>query len=713
MSLGDFNLDTKESKAITNPEGVGLGPGGSEIQHNMPSIPTFAVSVKEGAVLNSDVQKTFTGPFAGTAGGAGLATNAEDSHGFHTPTGNKIQINGEAGAETIELVHHTGATIMIDADGAIFIIPTGRKGFGLNAGQGDGVVSASNRVIIKGGSGITLETEGNLELNVGQHLFMDVGGDFVLNVDGATTFASDGTINFEATNDFIETIGGIKRSSIAGDVRTQVAGSTRFDSAGDIEMRTDANFKANAQDSMELLSKNSSSIEVDTGKMQILAADDINLASATGLYLSSKDNISLDATSTVSSRSNGNFVLSTKGTMFLDADVAMDLRGRSVSMSAVNGMNILSANLDVGSTGHMNLHSTGAVAITSKNNVDIRGDTAAALQSAAVCSVIGQTTYVDGTTAIQIRSNDIESKVAIVLGATSPNSPGSAIAAATPLAIEVSDIRNPPAIISPKKAEYPDANTIIDSMTSAREAPDFPGNAAKMNAEEMSRYDNEGGQPNPKAKARSTPNQGAGSPTTMGESIGTIPDSSNLQYDGSNNNQKGEKNTYPRPSSVSNSNDKLSRIVTVGMLPGLMRCGAENNGLSRQQIIENAAHLAYNVIDPILKQWGNRIKITDHLRIGNGGSRHYSGKAVDMASGSRNFAETAEVAKWARENVAFDRLFLEANHAGTVHMHIEAAPEGSAGARTVWTCADPHCNSRQDGLNLAFAEQGLKKMGFA
>jgi hypothetical protein len=46
-------------------------------------------------------------------------------------------------------------------------------------------------------------------------------------------------------------------------------------------------------------------------------------------------------------------------------------------------------------------------------------------------------------------------------------------------------------------------------------------------------------------------------------------------------------------------------------------------------------------------------------------------------------------------------------------MHIEAAPEGSAGAITVWTCADPKCQSKQDGLNLAFAEQGLKKMGFA
>jgi hypothetical protein len=89
------------------------------------------------------------------------------------------------------------------------------------------------------------------------------------------------------------------------------------------------------------------------------------------------------------------------------------------------------------------------------------------------------------------------------------------------------------------------------------------------------------------------------------------------------------------------------------------------------------------------------------------------GKAVDIASASRNFAETAEVAAWVRENLPFDRLFMEANHAGTVHMHIEAAPEGQSGAKTVWTCQDPQCKTRKDGLDLAYAVQGLKKMGFA
>jgi uncharacterized protein (DUF2345 family) len=643
MSLGEFNLNTKESKQITNPEGVGLGAGGTEIQHINPAIPTFSVSVKESPVHQSDVQRTFTGPFAGTGGGSGGATNAEDTHGFHTPTGNKIQINGAAGSESIEIVHHTGATIMIDADGAIFLIPTGRKGFGLSAGQGDGVINAAQRVVIKGGAGITLETDGNLELNVGQHLFMDVGGDFVLNVDGATTFASDGTLNFEATKDLVETIGGIKRTTIAGDLRTQVVGNVRTDAGKMIENRSGEDFLAFSQKSIMLNSKESSSFEVDTGKLQLMAKDDLNLASTKSVYLNSTDDIVMEATGTAAIRSSGPIVLSTEAALYADVSETIDLRSSNMYTSTSNQW----------------AHNSGGP-------VDLRGST------------------------IDLNK-----------------------AAAVPLAVEITKPRAVPSIFSPSPPEFPDANTVIDSMTSEREAPDFPANAKKMNAEEMSRYVNEGGTPNPKARARAQPNQGAGSPTTMGSSAGSIPDSSNLTYEGSNNNQKGEKNTYPRPASLSNGADKLSRIVTVGMLPGLMRCGATNNGLSRAEIIENAAHLAFNVIDPILKQFGNRIKITDHLRIGSGGSRHYSGKAVDMASGARNFAETAEAAKWVRDNVAFDRLFLEANHAGTVHMHIEAAPVGSSGARTVWTCADPHCNSRQDGLNLAFAEQGLKKMGFA
>jgi uncharacterized protein (DUF2345 family) len=695
MSLGDFNLNNKESKAITNPEGNGLGPGGTEIQHATPRIPTFAVSVKEGAVHQSDVQKTFSGPFAGTGTGSGLASGAEDSHGFSTPTGNKIHINGSAGSESIEIVHHTGAAIMIDADGAIFLMPSGLKGFGLNAAQGDGVIAAGQRVVIKGSSGITVETEGNLEFNVGGHLYMDVGGDYVLNVDGATTFSSDGTLNFEATKDLVETVGGIKRTTIAGDLRTQVVGQTRFDTGKTFEVRANDDMKLNSQRAIDIQAKEASAFEVDTGSLNLLAKDDLHISSQKSIYTVSKEDTTLESNQNVAFRTKGNAIISSPGDLHFDVSGQIDLRAAQMFLSGTTDVQIYSANVSLNAT----------------ENFDIKGKYTT-VNATQVNRQVAPSIHLDGSTNIHTSTPLIK---ALAGQTTTPtgDSPNDAAAPAGPTTVEITDPRATPTIMSPKAAEFPDANTILNTMTTEVEAPDFPLNAKKMNAEEMSRYENEGGTPNPRAKARAQPNQGAGSPTKMGESAGAIPDSSNKDYEGSNNNQKGEKNPSPLPASVQNANDKLSRVVTVGMLPGLMRCGATNNGLSRAEILKNAAHLSYNVLDPILRQWGGKMKITDYLRIGSGGSRHYSGKAVDIASASRNFAETAECAKWVQENVAFDRLFLEANHAGTVHMHIEAAPEGQSGARTIWTCQDPKCNTRKDGLDLAYAVQGLKKMGLA
>jgi uncharacterized protein (DUF2345 family) len=695
MSLGDFNLDTKSSKNITNPEGVGLGAGGTEIQHPTPPISTFMVSVKEAAVHQSDVQKTFTGPFAGTGGGGGISTNAEDNHGFSTPTGNKVHINGAAGSESIEIVHHTGASIMIDADGSIFLQPTSRKGFGLSAGQGDGVIAAAQRIVIKGNSGITLETEGNMEFNVGGHLYMDVGGDYVLNVDGATTFSSDGTINFEATKDLVETVGGIKRTTIAGDLRTQVVGQTRFDTGKTFEVRANDDMKLNSQRAIDIQAKEASAFEVDTGSLNLLAKDDLHLSSQKSIYTVSKEDTTLESNQNVAFRTKGNAIISSPGDLHFDVSGQIDLRAAQMFLSGTTDLQIYSANVSLNAT----------------ENFDIKGKYTT-VNATQVNRQVAPSIHLDGSTNIHA-STPYWRTLAGQTTAANADNPNDAAAPAGPTTVEITDPRATPTIMSPKAAEFPDANTVLNTMTTEVEAPDFPLNAKKMNAEEMSRYDNEGGNPNPRAKARAQPNQGAGSPTTMGTSAGTISEPGNTNYDGSNNKSVGEKNPMPIPSSIQNANDKLSRIVTVGMLPGLMRCGATNNGLTRAEILNNAAHLSYNVIDPILKQFGNRIKITDHLRIGSGGSRHYSGKAVDMASAARNFAETAEAAAWVRDNVAFDRLFLEANHAGTVHMHIEAAPAGSAGARTVWTCADPHCNSRKDGLELAFAVQGLKKMGLA
>lgn len=661
MSYGgdQFNIDTVKSKLVLNPDGTDLGAGPAATHPPSPGIATYSVSVKESKVKQSDVQRTYAGPGAGVPAGSGQATHPADSWGYTSPVGNKIAINGTSGAETIELVHHTGASILLDADGAIFIVPSGRKGFGLNATNGDGVVAAQNKIVIKGGSGITLETDGDLELNVGKHLFMDVGGDFHLGVKGSTTFQSDGTMAFEAVKDLVETVGSIKRTTIAGDMRQQINGEYRIDSGKRMDFRTDSDFSVNAEKSFEVLGKQDSVVSVSEGKITVYSEDDTTVGTKGGMYIVSRTDVSISALTAVAIRAVGNIIQQCLGSNYIDALVQID--HRSAILQQYAGIHLITAGaFDVSSIGIASINAAGVITISG---------------SIANINTLPPVTF-------PVLPPEFTSPRGI-------SSPG-----------------------GPKKAQYPDANTILDTLTSEREAPDFPENANKLNADEMSRYENEGGTVNPKAKARAASKSGAGSPITMGQSFGSIPESGNSAYDGKNQ-TRAVQSPFPIPSSTQNSGDKLSNLITVGMLPGISRLGASNNGLSRKEILTNASHLAVNILDPFLAKWGDRMRISDFLRLGTGSSNHYAGKAVDIASMSRNYAEAAEAAAWIRDNLPFDRLFLEANHAGSVHIHVEAAQAGSTGSRTVWTCGDPKCNSRTDGLQLSFAVQGLKKMGLA
>lgn len=668
-----FNIDSKFTKDVTNREGAGLSIGSASQSYTPASPPSFEVTVQEGPTV-SEVTKTYTGPNSGVGKGAGEASHPTDSFGWTSPTGNKIAINGTAGSETIELVHHSGAAIMIDADGAIFVMPTGRKGFGLNASKGDGVIAAQNRVVIKGTGGIVVETEGSMEFNIGKNLLMDVGGDFNLTVGGATGIQSDGTLTVEAVKDVIETIGGVRRTTIAGDMRTQVVGEIRYDAGKNIETRTNQDYIAYAQKSIFLAAKESSNFEVDTGKLNLISKDDITVASDTAAYIQSENDITLESAQNLSIRSGGNFVASSKGNIYNDTEGSYEIRSTSSTQDVSGPYLMRSTSATFSTTGTLDILATGATKLHAAGTLDVKGST------------IGL------------------------------NNPGSATAPTAPLAQETTSPRKAAKAFSPLEAEFPDANSILDNITSEREAPDFPENAKKLSEDAMSLYENEGDTPNPKAKARAAGNRGAGSPYNAGGGLGIIGDSGNYSYDGSNNKSTGQESSYPLPGSLLNSNEKLSRHVTVGMFGNLSKCPSTNNGLSRGEILKNAQHLCVNILDPLIDKFGSKIRMNPNgagLRIGNGGSKHYSGKAHDIRSATNDHAETAMIAKYIVENLPFDRCFLEANASGTIHIHVEAAPPGSQGQRTVWTCSDPKCNSRTEGLQLAYAQQGLKRMGFA
>lgn len=668
----NFNDNPGLIKSVTNREGAGLGPGNINSFTPTTAIKSYNVSVQQGPAI-SDVIKTFTGPHSGAAGGSSILASPKDNYGWVSPSGSAVKINGGAGGDSLELIHNSGASIMIDVDGAIFIQPTGRKGFGLNASTGDGVVAAQQRIVIKGNSGITLETEGDLEFNVGKNVIMDVGGDFALTVGGATSIQTDGSLTVEAVSDYNEMVGGIKRVTVAGDYRNQVAGNLRNDVGQNFESRTDGDTVMYSQKSVFINSKESSSFEVDTGKLNLLSKDDITIGSQKSAYIQTDDDITFESADSVAIRSGGNMVLSSKGNLYNDAEGSIENRSTS-STQDVSGPYVLrSTSANFNSTGALNIVAGGASNYHAAGAVDMKGST------------------------IDFNKSG------------SPTSP------AAVLPQETTTPRSAPAAFSPSPAEYPDAKTMLDNMTSERQAPDFPQNAKKMSEDEMSIYKNEGDEPNPSAYGMAAGNRGAGSPFRGGGFEGTLEDSGNPGYDGSNNNSRSQASGYPLPSSLLNSNEKISRFVTVGMFGNLSFCPSSQMGLSRQQILQNVAHLCTNILDPVIEKFGNKVRLNPGgagLRIGRGRSMHYLGKACDISSSSRNHAETAEIARWIVENLPYDRVFLEANASGGVHIHVEAAPQGEVGRRTVWTCADPQCFNRVNGLQLSYARQGLARMGY-
>lgn len=652
-----FNNLKSETKGVTNREGDGLSLGDNFSTLAAAPFNTYEVSVKKGG-KPSDVTEIFTGPGTGIHTGVGTA---EDTVGWVTSTGNKIAINGTAGSESIEIIHHSGAGVVIDADGSIFLMPTSRKGFGLHSNKGDGVISAQGRIVIKGTSDVTVETEGSLNFNVGQNMMINVGGDMVVDVGGTYSESIDHAKVSEIGKDCGVMIGGTFRETVAEDKRTQVVGSIRQDAGKDIEDRAEGDIYALSQEGIYIKARDDSFVEVFAGKLTMASQDDITVASKNGIYITSDDDIAIDAADVIATKSGGNMTVSSSGTMYVDAGSKVDMRSAAIDISSTNQTSMVSGSMTLNSTSTFNLDATGAITI-------------------------------DGSTA------DIQS------GSPSPSAVRT---------VEYTTPRVAPDIEMPDAPEYPDANTIIDNMTSERESPTLPKNANKMSENEMSIYENEGDTPDQNAKARATLNSSGGTPYTRGNDVGLIGDSANIGYDGNNNTMKSEATPYPNPSSIYNSSEKISRNVTVGSFPGLGSLPLNQMGYSRKEIIDNVRHLCYNIVDPILEKFGSSVTLLHGIRLGQGGSRHYVGKAIDIRASSRDHAETAMIAKWIVENLPYDRCFLEANKQGTIHIHVEAAPPGQMGSRTVWTCADPKCQSKVNGLQLAYAQQGLKRMGYA
>jgi len=152
-----FVSDPSQIKKITNREGDGVSRSTApQVITAGVTFPYYEVSVKDKPSTGSDQAITHTGAGIGTASGVGASG---DMQGFVSSTGNKILINNEFGSDTITLQHHSGATIMIDSDGSIHMVSSGKRGVGMIAPKGDATVFARNHLILKADGRITIETD--------------------------------------------------------------------------------------------------------------------------------------------------------------------------------------------------------------------------------------------------------------------------------------------------------------------------------------------------------------------------------------------------------------------------------------------------------------------------------------------------------------------------------------------------------------------------
>ena len=603
MSFGSdtFSTDPNYEKKITNREGDGVNR--SVAPQNLGGgnpAPYYEVSVYDKPSQGSSGQIVHTGPGEGVAEGSG--GDSTDVQGFFSPTGNKIVIDNSFGSDTVMIQHHSGATIMIDADGAIHMVSTGKKGIGVISPRGDTTVYAKSHLILKADGKITIETAGDLDFNVGGSLGFHVKGDIISNAGGSSEEIVGGSKIVEVVKDMSTMIAGHSRTTAAGFIKLQSSNEIDLDAAGDINIRTDSNFELDAQGTITNICK-------------------------AAMKLSTKDKFTALATGAITFETKDAFTSK--------------------------------------STGITKLSAIGAASIHSSATVDVLGS---------------------GKIQIKGSATDVQ-----VGGSASPDSPGDA--AEAPL------------------AQYPTANTIIDTVSTLRVAPDFPVNAKYMSKEEFSLYKNEGGNPNPKAEASAAPNSGAGMVTTAKDTGQTAEPVAVGDYDRptgfTEGNGTAEKNPLPVPTSVYNSNEKISRHITMGMVLNIRKCPA-----SRQpQVIKEAMNVAWNILDPLFEKFAGKIYISSWYRDAPG-PNHVKGGAVDVRCTTKeNYNVTAEIAAYARDNLPYSRVFLEKNDEGGIHCHLESAQPGQKGGGLVMTCADPHCHSSTPGLKLSYAVAALKGYG--
>lgn len=258
----------------------------------------------------------------------------------------------------------------------------------------------------------------------------------------------------------------------------------------------------------------------------------------------------------------------------------------------------------------------------------------------------------------------------------------------------------PEAAKDAKDAEVMDAPDIVDTLTSARKFPEYPGNGVWESSSStgigMISHDQM-----PQAEdvfnEYSGGNQGNVNPSQPGDSYDNLPEE---PVDRDENIQAVETDTaIPGYLDMS---AKISKYFTVGQIINGTTTRQRPSKAAWPGLMKQAILLANNVLDPVKERFPDLL-VTSWYRKGT--SNHGTGRAIDIVVESRSMAKHAEIARLARDTLPCDQVFLEKNTSGRTHVHLRVSPSGSKTRPSVLTCGDPRCRSKTPGINVEWLKR--------
>lgn len=443
----------------------------------------------------------------------------------------------------------------------------------------------------------------------------------------------------------------------------------------------------------DLVIKGGGSITIDTpGDLNLNVSGTLTIRAGSYKLITNNQDETIDGAASRSVTNDQNVIVGGIDRKTVAGDSREQITGSKITDVSGNQNNRTDGNYSVDTGGNFDTKTSGTTKIHSGGNIEIGSGADATVSGSGNATLVsgGQTKLVGGS---------VHSNPPIDRAIHADQTPQAALAIALGGSMGPVPPLQSASTVSPaaaSEAQTMEANDIVDSLTSARKFPEYPGNgvlesANKTGVSQVS-YDT-----TPQAESvfneYSGGNMGNVNPSYEGGSYTNLPDTPINRNADIISIDPG----MPVPARHNN-NAKISKYFTLGQLVNAKH--SHKIPVSQWDSVVGA-HIttAVNVLDPIKEKFPDML-VTSAYR--SNSNNHRTGFAIDIVVESRDMTKHAEIARFARDNLPVDQVFIEKNSSGRTHVHVRGTRAGSKGTPRVITCGDPKCQSSTPGINVAW-----------